>query len=90
MIKICSPGEAINLMAFLAIRSETGEGVTGLLCILIVSAVTAIARDRCAGVFVISSIRMTIFALQGGVLAKEGKSRVLMSLDHVTYFPRLY
>jgi hypothetical protein len=53
VIKTRSPAVGIDLMAFLAIRSKAGEGVTRVLGILIIRAVTSVASDRSPCIFVV-------------------------------------
>jgi hypothetical protein len=70
VVKIRSPAEGIDFVAFLAVRRKPGEGVTGFLGVLIVSTVTTEARDSGSRVFVVRDVHMAIFAMECGMSAK--------------------
>jgi hypothetical protein len=90
VVKVRTPAEGIHLVTFLAIRTETGKGVTGFLGALIVRTVATKTCDRSPRVFVLGSLVVAILAVQRCMSAKQGESRVLMPLDHVIDAPRLH
>lgn len=89
MIESAAPLKRIQLVTFTAINGEAGEGMTWISGVIKIRSMTAIARCGGSGVQAIRSSGMAFLAVERSMHAEERKPRRLVSLDHVSDFPRL-